>query len=150
MRFTVKRIIRQLNRASRYVPLVRSRAAGAPGKSKVWEVNRPGTERQTPPLQAAVGRAVGNEVQTGIMILALATRHRVERPAISMEGGTVFSYGAARPPPSGIAFEQIRDKKRSAQCKVRILSFIEKIFVQVLKGEILSWTGNILYKITYD
>lgn len=24
------------------------------------------------------------------MILALATRHRVERPAISMEGGTVF------------------------------------------------------------
>jgi len=47
-------------------------------------------------------------------------------------------------------FEQIRDKKRSAQCKVRILSFLEKIFVQVLKGEILSWTGNILYKITYD
>lgn len=35
----------------------------------------------------------------GIMILALATRHRVERPAISMGGGT-FSYGAACPPPS--------------------------------------------------
>lgn len=76
--------------------------------------------------EAAVGKAVGKDTQTGIMILALATRHRVERPAISMEGGTVFSYGAARPPPSGIAFEQIRDKKRSAQCKVRILSFIEK------------------------
>lgn len=80
----------KLNRASRYVPHVLSRAAGAPGKSVVWEVKKPWAERKTPPLQTAVGKAVGHEAHAGIMILALATRHRVERPAISMEGGTVL------------------------------------------------------------
>lgn len=68
---------------------MRSQAAGAPGVSKVQEVKEPRAERETPPLQAAIGKAVGKEARTGIMILALATRHRVERPAISMEGGTV-------------------------------------------------------------
>lgn len=81
------------------------------------------TERETPPLQAAIGRAVGKDAQAGIMILALATHHRVERPAISMEGGTVISYGAALPAAVCFAFENICDTKRSAQCKVRILSF---------------------------
>ena len=49
----------------------------------------------TPTLQAAFGKAVGQDTQAAIMRLALATRHRVERPAMSMEGGTVKSYGAA-------------------------------------------------------
>ncbi len=31
------------------------------------------------------------------MIPTLMARHRVKRPAISMEGGTKQSYGAARP-----------------------------------------------------
>ena len=52
------------------------------------------------------------------MILALATRHRVERPAISMEGGTVISYGAALPAAVCFAFEKHRDKKNphSTRC----------------------------------
>ena len=37
---------------------------------------------------SSYGKAVGHEAQTGIMILALATRHRVERPLMSMRGGT--------------------------------------------------------------
>ena len=86
---------------------MRSRAAGAPGMSKVQEVNEPRAERETPPLQAAIGKAVGKDTQTGIMILALATRHRVERPAISMEGGTVISYGAALPAAVCSAFDSI-------------------------------------------
>ena len=35
-----------------------------------------------------LGKAIGDYAHTGTMILALATRHRVERPAISMGGGT--------------------------------------------------------------
>ena len=34
-----------------------------------------------------MGGASGHDTQAVIMRLALATRHRVERPAISMEGG---------------------------------------------------------------
>lgn len=37
---------------------------------------------------SSLGRAVGHEAQTGTMILALAMRHSVERPAIRMGGGT--------------------------------------------------------------
>mgnify|MGYP000548600757 FL=1 len=36
--------------------------------------------------------AVGHEAYAEIMILALAARHRVERPAISMEGGTLILW----------------------------------------------------------
>ena len=39
-------------------------------------------------LMLSTGKAVGQDAQAAIMRLALATRHRVERPAISMEGGT--------------------------------------------------------------
>lgn len=80
------------------------------------------------------------------MILALATHHRVERPAISMEGGTVISYGAALPAAVCFAFENICDTKRSAQCKVRILSF------NASHGETHygGWTGNIFGKPSYD
>ena len=67
--------------------------------------------------EAAVGKAVGKDTQTGIMILALATRHRVERPAISMEGGTVISYGAAPPAAVCFAFEKHRDKKNPHNVK---------------------------------
>lgn len=34
------------------------------------------------------GNAAGHDTYMGTMILALAARHRAERPAISMEGGT--------------------------------------------------------------
>lgn len=60
------------------------------------------------------------------MILALATRHRVERPAISMEGGTVFSYGAALPAavcPSPLNNSETLD---SHFTEVRILSYTGK------------------------
>lgn len=87
-----------MNRASRYVPLAGSQAAGAPGLSAGEEVKSPATERTTPPLYAANGTAAGHDPQAGIMIPTLMARHRVKRPAISMEGGTKnISYGAARP-----------------------------------------------------
>ena len=46
-----------------------------------------GTERQPPVLQTGHGRPAGDDRIQRIMILALAIRHRMERPAISMEGG---------------------------------------------------------------
>ena len=87
-----------MNRASRYVLLTGSQAAGAPGSSVGEEVKSPTAERTTPPLYAANGTAAGHDPQAGIMIPTLMARHRVKRPAISMEGGTKnISYGAARP-----------------------------------------------------
>lgn len=54
-------------------------------------------ERPTPTPQNSFGRAVGQDAHMGMMILALATRHRVERPAMSMEGGTIILWsGPAR------------------------------------------------------
>ena len=47
-----------------------------------------GTERQPPVLQTGHGRPAGDDRIQRIMILALAIRHRMERSAISMEGGT--------------------------------------------------------------
>ena len=87
-----------MNRASRYVLLTGSQAAGAPGSSVGEEVKSPTAERTTPPLYAANGTAAGHDPQASIMIPTLMARHRVKRPAISMEGGTIhISYGAARP-----------------------------------------------------
>ena len=87
-----------MNRAGRYVLLAGSQAAGAPGSSVGREVNRSTTERTTPTLYAAYGMVAGHDPQAGIMIPTLMARHRVKRPAISMEGGTKnISYGAARP-----------------------------------------------------
>ena len=87
-----------MNRASRYVPLAGSQAAGAPGLPAGEEVKSPAAERTTPTLNAANGTAAGHDPQAGIMIPTLMARHRVKRPAISMEGGTKhISYGAARP-----------------------------------------------------
>ena len=67
------------------------------------------------------------------MILALAARHKVERPSISMEGGTLILW-------SGLAHRRLflplkktlRDIKESAQCQVRIsLHNIKKILLTV-------------------
>jgi hypothetical protein len=96
-----------MNRASRYIPLAGSQAAGAPGSSVGKEVNKPTAERTTPPLYAAYGMAAGHDPQAGIMIPTLMARHRVKRPAISMEGGTkTISYGAARPAAVCCAFDK--------------------------------------------
>ena len=88
----------KLNRASRYVPLAGSQAAGAPGLSAGEEVKSPMAERTPPPLYAANGTAAGHDPQVGIMIPTLMARHRVKRPAISMEGGTK-TYPTERPAP---------------------------------------------------
>ena len=47
--------------------------------------------------KAILAEVAGHDPHTGIIILALATRHRVERPAIRMEGGTLILWsGLAR------------------------------------------------------
>ena len=51
------------------------------------------------------GMLVGDDHIQRIMILALAMRHSVERPAISMEGGK--AYGAALPAAVCEAFEKM-------------------------------------------
>lgn len=73
-----------------------SQAAGAPGYP-TGKGGRAGDGARTASVAGSHGKAVGREPYAEIMILALATRHRVERPAISMEGGTTVSYGAASP-----------------------------------------------------
>ena len=53
-------------------------------------------ERATPSPHTAIGRAVGQDMQWE-EILALTTRHRVERPAIRMEGGTIIILWSGKP-----------------------------------------------------
>lgn len=60
-----------------------------------------------PALQTSRGRLAGDDHIQRIMILALAIRHRMERPAISMEGGK--AYGAALPAAVCEAFEKTID-----------------------------------------
>ena len=55
-------------------------------------------------MQTSRGRLAGDDPIQRIMILALAMRHSVERPAISMEGGK--AYGAALPAAVCEAFEK--------------------------------------------
>ena len=50
--------------------------------------------RETPTPRAVNGWAAGHDAYTATMILALAARHRAERPAMGMEGGLI-TYGAA-------------------------------------------------------
>ena len=78
---------RKLNRAGRYVLLAGSRAAGAPGCRSTGR-RRDLAERTTPPLCAVYGLTEGHDPQAEIMIPTLMARHRVKRPAMSMEGGT--------------------------------------------------------------
>ena len=93
-----------MNRASRYVLLTGSQAAGAPGSSVGEEVKSPTAERTTPPLYAANGTAAGHDPQAGIMIPTLMARHRVKRPAISMEGGTKKHILRSGPPRRRLPF----------------------------------------------
>ena len=82
------------------------------------------TERTTPPLYAAYGMAAGHDPQAGIMIPTLMARHRVKRPAISMEGGTnkhILRSGLPRRRLS-FAFENIvipliRTKQKCGFCR---------------------------------
>lgn len=55
--------------------------------------------------KSSYGKAAGHDLQRGIMILALAMGHTVERPAIRMEGGTK-TYEAALPAAVCPAFEK--------------------------------------------
>ena len=55
-------------------------------------------------MRTSRGRLIGDDHIQRIMILALAMRHSVERPAISMEGGK--AYGAALPAAVCEAFEK--------------------------------------------
>ena len=45
--------------------------------------------RETPTPKSSRDNAAGQDLYVGTMILALAVRHRAERPAIRMEGGTL-------------------------------------------------------------
>lgn len=56
-------------------------------------------------MRTSRGRLIGDDHIQRIMILALAMRHSVERPAISMEGGK--AYGAALPAAVCEAFEKM-------------------------------------------
>ena len=60
--------------------------------------------RETPTPRAVKGWAAGHDAYTGTMILALAARHRAERPAMGMEGGLI-AYGAAQPTAVCLAYE---------------------------------------------
>ena len=77
---------------------------GARGYDGTGGVNRFRRERRTPALQTSRGRLAGDDRIQRIMILALAMRHSVERPAISMEGGK--AYGAVLPAAVCEAFEK--------------------------------------------
>lgn len=61
--------------------------------------------RETPTPRAVNGWAAGHDAHTGTMILALAARHRAERPAMGMEGGLI-TYGAAQPAAVCLAYEK--------------------------------------------
>lgn len=60
-----------------------------------------------------MGQAAGDNAQMG-EILTSAMRHSVGRPAISMEGGTIITYGAACPPPSELPLKLYRETAKSA------------------------------------
>lgn len=75
---------------------------------------------------SSLGRAVGHEAQTGTMILALAMRHSVERPAIRMGGGTNDPMERLARRRLDFAFEKIhRETVDPHYLKVRILSFFK-------------------------
>ena len=61
-------------------------------------------ERRTPTLYAANGTAAGQDPRVEIMIPTLMARHRVKRPAISMEGGTETHILRSGPPRRRLSF----------------------------------------------
>lgn len=93
-----------------------------------------GMERVPPTPQAAFGEVVGHNTHTGTMILALATRHRVERPAISMGGGTYKSYGAALPAAVWDAVDKyvksgVRTAQRCGFCRIRYRMILGNLYI---------------------
>lgn len=113
----------QLNRAIKYIPYVLSRAAGAPrGSSLKGGAGREDRANNTSAASSHKARAVGHDTHTGMMILALATRHRVERPATRMGGGTLNPM--ERPCPSPFEMPLIYDceLENPHRSTVRILS----------------------------
>ena len=138
----------QLNRASRYVLLAGSQAAGAPGSSIVREVKRTTAERTTPTLYAANGTAAGHDPQAGIMIPTLMARHRVKRPAISMEGGTKKHILRSGLPRRRLFFAfdiivtpLIRTKQECGFCRLLCLT-VRHIFLEKRgqnHGQLYSW-----------
>ena len=57
------------------------------GLGEGGETDRGRSDRHQRSKEFVLGGAPGHDTQVSIMRLALAARHRVERPAISMEGG---------------------------------------------------------------
>lgn len=120
----ISKIIPQLNRAIKYIPYVLSRAAGAPGRSSPkGGAGREDGANNTSAASGPTARVVGHDTHTGMMILALATRHRVERPAMGMEGGTLNPM--ERPCPSPFEMPLIYDceLENPHRSTVRILSY---------------------------
>lgn len=58
---------------------------------------------------------MGDKLHTGIMILALAMGHTVERPVMGMRGGTINPMEQICWLPSDLAFGKISENKKSAQ-----------------------------------
>ena len=75
--------------------------------------------RETPTPKSSRDNAVGHDLYVGTMILALAVRHRAERPAMSMEGGT--TYGAAF-----ACRRLIRGRKNTFHCETHFMGFAAK------------------------
>lgn len=103
-----------------------SRAAGAPGGSSPkggadWEDGANNTSAASGPT----ARAVGHDAHTGMMILALATRHRVERPAMGMEGGTLNPMERLCPSPFETPLTYDCEPENPHRPTVRILSHYE-------------------------
>ena len=101
----------QLNKAVRYVLYAQSRAAGTQGEPPVkGGQNTGGWSEQGQRRKATYGTAAGDEARTGMMILALAMRHSVGRPATGMGGGTINPMERLCPPPSESAFVFYREQ----------------------------------------
>ena len=72
--------------------------------------------------KAAVGTSAGHEAHPGMMILALAMRHSVERPATGMEGGTKNPMERFCQPPSDTALFYIVNNEIQKRKAMRNLS----------------------------
>ena len=118
----------KMNRADRYVLFVSSRAAGArkyvPERREKDVSDKHSVVKQFRQNCGSRRTSGNNDTCVGYTSQSRAPRHK--------HGGRhgIFPMERPCPPPSGIAFEQSRETKRSARCKVRILSFIEKCVSQ--------------------
>ena len=114
----------QLNRAIKYIPYVLSRAAGAPRRSSLkGGAGREDRANNTSAASSHKARAAGHDTHTGMMILALATRHRVERPATRMGGGTLNPMERPCPSPFEMPLTYDCEPENPHRSTVRILSY---------------------------